>query len=64
MSEMFEVVCPECGYRVGVGTFSDPGSCPSCDLPLMLTAEFRALPREDLVAEAKRRKKLEAVVTR
>jgi hypothetical protein len=61
---MFEVVCPECGYRVGVGTFSDPGSCPSCDLPLMLTAEFRALPREDLVAEAKRRKKLEAVVTR
>lgn len=61
---MFEVVCPECGYRVGVGTFSDPGSCPSCDLPLMLTAEFRALPREDLVAEAKRRKKLEAVVAR
>ena len=61
---MFEVVCPECGYRVGVGTFSDPGSCPSCDLPLMLTAEFRALPREDLVAEAKRRKKLETVVTR
>ena len=61
---MFEVVCPECGYRVGVGTFSDPGSCPSCDLPLLLTAEFRALPREDLVAEAKRRKKLEAVVTR
>ncbi|HEX4623260.1 MAG TPA: hypothetical protein VH231_02305 [Solirubrobacteraceae bacterium] len=61
---MFEVVCPECGYRVGVGTFSDPGSCPSCDLPLMLTAEFRALPREDLVAEAKRRKKLEAVVPR
>ena len=61
---MFEVVCPECGYRVGVGTFSDPGSCPSCDLPLMLTAEFRALAREDLVAEAKRRKKLEAVVTR
>ena len=61
---MFEVVCPECGYRVGVGTFSDPGSCPSCDLPLMLTAEFRALPREDLIAEAKRRKKLEAVVTR
>jgi len=61
---MFEVVCPECGYRVGVGTFSYPGSCPSCDLPLMLTAEFRALPREDLVAEAKRRKKLEAVVTR
>ena len=61
---MFEVLCPECGYRVGVGTFSDPGSCPSCDLPLMLTAEFRALPREDLVAEAKRRKTLEAVVTR
>jgi hypothetical protein len=60
---MFEVVCPECAYRVGVGTFSDPGSCPSCDLPLMLTAEFRALPREDLVAEAKRRKTLEAVVT-
>ena len=61
---MFQVVCPECGYRVGVGTFSDPGSCPSCDLPLMLTAEFRALPHEDLVAEAKRRKKLEVVLAR
>jgi hypothetical protein len=27
----------------------------------MLTAEFRALPQEDLVAEARRRKKLEAL---
>jgi len=27
----------------------------------MLTAEFRALPHEDLVAEARRRKKLEAL---
>jgi hypothetical protein len=58
---MFQVVCPQCGYCVGVGTFSDPGNCPSCELPLMLTAEFRALPQEDLVAEARRRKKLEAL---
>jgi hypothetical protein len=44
-----------------MGTFSDPGSCPSCELPLMLTAEMRALRREDLIAEAERRKQLEAV---
>jgi hypothetical protein len=30
----------------------------------MLTAEFRALPHDDLVAEAERRKKLEALATR
>jgi hypothetical protein len=59
--EMYEVVCPECGYRVGVGTFNDPGDCPSCDLPLMLTAEFRALPHDDLIDEAVRRKKIEAL---
>jgi hypothetical protein len=28
----------------------------------MLTAEFRALPHDDLVAEAVRRKKLEALI--
>jgi hypothetical protein len=59
---MYEVVCPQCGYRIGVGTFSDPGSCPACDLPLMLTAEFRALSSDELVAEAQRRKQTEAEV--
>jgi hypothetical protein len=58
---MYQVVCPQCEYRVGMGTFSDPGSCPSCELPLMLTAEMRALRHEDLIAEAERRKQLEAV---
>ena len=57
---MFQVVCPQCGYRIGVGTFSDPGNCPSCEMPLMLTAEFRALPPEDLLAEAERRKGADA----
>jgi hypothetical protein len=59
---MYQVVCPECGYRVGVGTFSDPGACPRCELPLMLTSEFRALPHDELLAEAKRRKELGAEI--
>jgi len=56
---MFQVLCPQCGYRVGVGTFSDPGTCPSCDLPLMLTSEFRALSSDELIAESERRKKVD-----
>lgn len=35
--------CPQCGYAIGLGTASELGRCPSCDLPLMLTSEFRAL---------------------
>ena len=54
---MFQVLCPQCGYRVGVGTFSDPGSCPNCELPLMLTCEMRALTSDELIAESERRKK-------
>ncbi len=47
--------CPTCGYLVGLGTWAEPGSCPRCGTALMLTCEFRALTREDLLAEAKRR---------
>jgi len=57
---MFQVLCPQCGYRVGVGTFSDPGVCPSCDLPLMLTSEFRAFSDDELIAESERRKQQDA----
>lgn len=51
--------CPECGYRVGLGSFSEPGSCPQCELPLMLTAEHRALSKEELIDEARRRQRRE-----
>jgi hypothetical protein len=47
--------CPECGYLVGLGTVSEPGVCPNCETPLMLTAEFRALSREEVLREARRR---------
>jgi hypothetical protein len=47
--------CPECGYRVGLGITSEPGTCPACGVPLMLTCEFRALSPEELRAEAERR---------
>jgi predicted Zn-ribbon and HTH transcriptional regulator len=47
--------CPTCGYLVGLGTFDEPGECPKCETALMLTCEFRALTREDLLAEARRR---------
>jgi hypothetical protein len=40
---MSHVTCPECGYRVGLGVVSEPGRCPTCDVPLMLTMEMRAL---------------------
>jgi hypothetical protein len=37
----------------------DPGHCPDCDLPLMLTCEFRALTPADLEAEVERQLKAE-----
>ena len=39
---MDRVACPKCGYRVGLGTASEPGRCPKCNEPLMLTVELRA----------------------
>lgn len=38
---------------------ADPGSCPNCELPLMLTCEFRALSKDDLRAEMERQLRLE-----
>ena len=37
---------------------SDPGNCPSCDLPLMLTGELRAYSGDDLKAEVERQRVL------
>jgi hypothetical protein len=51
---MDRVTCPDCGYTVGLGMAAEPGHCPNCDLPLMLTCEFRALSRDDLRAEIER----------
>jgi uncharacterized Zn finger protein (UPF0148 family) len=48
------VVCPTCGYEVGLGVASDPGRCPDCDEPLMLTVEMRALTPEQIRAERER----------
>ena len=56
--------CPNCGYSVGLGTWAEPGSCPSCGTELMLTCEFRALTREDLLAEARRRAEQARAVVR
>jgi hypothetical protein len=56
---MDRVQCPKCGYRVGLGITSEPGTCPSCGLALMYTCEFRALDEEDLLAESRRRAGLE-----
>ncbi len=55
---MDRVICPQCGYRVGLGMASDPGSCPNCELPLMLTCELRALSADDLAAEVERQRVL------
>ena len=55
---MDRVTCPQCGYRVGLGMASDPGNCPSCDLPLMLTGELRAYKGDDLKAEVERQRAL------
>ena len=56
---MDRVTCPQCGYTVGLGTAADPGHCPSCDVPLMHTAEFRLLTEADLKAEMRRQRLLE-----
>lgn len=56
---MDRVTCPQCDYTVGLGMACEPGRCPHCDLPLMLTCEFRALTPDDLEAEAERQLKLE-----
>ena len=47
---MDRAACPQCEYRVGLGMASDPGNCPSCDLPLMLTDELRAYSGDELKA--------------
>lgn len=52
---MDQAKCPTCGYLVGLGIWSEPGSCPSCGTALMLTCEFRALSADELAAEARRR---------
>ena len=49
-----DVVCPTCGYRVGLGVVSEPGRCPDCQEPLMLTIGMRALTPEQIVAERER----------
>lgn len=51
---MHRVQCPDCGYRVGLGIVSEPGTCPSCGIPLMLTGELRALTPEQIQAESER----------
>jgi hypothetical protein len=56
---MDRVTCPKCNYTVGLGMAADPGHCPSCDVPLMLTCEFRALSASDLEAEVERQRELE-----
>jgi hypothetical protein len=48
------VVCPACGYEVGLGVVSEPGRCPDCEEPLMLTVEMRALTPEQIRAEVER----------
>ena len=37
---------------------SDPGNCPRCDVPLMLTGELRAFSGDDLAAEVERQRAL------
>jgi uncharacterized Zn finger protein (UPF0148 family) len=48
------VVCPTCGYEVGLGVASEPGCCPHCDEALMLTVEMRALTPDQIRAEIER----------
>ena len=38
---------------------SEPGSCPRCGVPLMLTCEFRALSEEELKDEMERQMRME-----
>jgi hypothetical protein len=37
---------------------AEMGTCPNCEVPLMLTCEMRALTRDDLNAEAERQRRL------
>ena len=37
---------------------AEMGTCPNCEVPLMLTCEMRALTRDDLKAEAERQRRL------
>jgi hypothetical protein len=46
--DMDRVECSKCGYRVGLGTASEPGVCPRCKEPLMLTSELRSLSAEEV----------------
>jgi transcription initiation factor IIE alpha subunit len=55
---MDRVICPQCEYQVGLGMASDPGKCPRCDEPLMLTGELRAYSGDDLTAEVERQRVL------
>jgi hypothetical protein len=56
---MDRVICPQCGYVVGLGMACEPGQCPRCEQPLLHTSEFRALTPEDLKAEIERQRRLE-----
>lgn len=40
---------------MGLGVWSEPGTCPRCELPLMLTAEFRAVTPEEVLRQARMR---------
>ena len=57
---MDRVICPQCHYCVGLGMAAEIGHCPSCDVPLMLTGEFRALKAEDIEQALKRQRRQEA----
>jgi transcription initiation factor IIE alpha subunit len=55
---MDRVVCPQCGYRVGLGMAAEMGTCPNCEVPLVLTCEMRALTKADLRREVERQRRL------
>ena len=55
---MDRVICPQCGYCVGLGMAAEIGHCPNCDVPLVLTCEFRALTPEDIERAVDRQRKL------
>ena len=37
---------------------AEMGTCPNCEVPLMLTCEMRALTSDDLEAEVQRQRRL------
>jgi hypothetical protein len=57
---MDRVICPQCGYCVGLGMAAEIGHCPSCDVPLMLTCEFRALTAKDIEKAVERQRRQQA----